>query len=1005
MIEPELFPQDTAPAPPVDPGQAVDPAATAAPAPAPPPVLPLANDLHGRATPHSDPRLGPGRSGLSTDLLSESPPSRRSPRGSVSHPSPTVRGMESSGAAAATVAGGNGSGVGDLGGRREGSVSSCGSSPGSVSHPSPTIRGMEISGAAAVTAGRNGSGAGDLAGRVLGSLDVLVGALRDLRGARVEERLRLVGRCESRLAAVKSEAVAELAAWRGEAHAAGVLRHDLKQSRGAAKGEVKLAGQLAGVPATAEALAGGEITPRHARLIAEAAEAAPPGAPIDEEALLEAAGEQPADLFGRTVRGHLDERAGEGLAELRERQRARRRVSWKQDPDGMYQLFGTFDPVSGARIETALTAVATKLWHAEDPKNRVSAKQRLADALELLVTNSGPGNPANANGTGQSAARGDAHAGTRNGNGGAHRHGHGIAQGVDLLVIADYDTVAGELANPRLGDGTPLSAEELRALACDANILPAIFDSKGQPLWLGRARRRVSAGQRIALIARDGGCIGCGANPNWCQAHHIRHWAHGGTTDIDNLCLLCSHCHHHEVHTHGADITRRPNGKYTLQRPNQRPPPTPPLTPSPEPVSRPGLCRRPGSGLRGLPVRTWTAVRTLPGHPRRNGPVCAGRQDGPCTANERRIWTDTEAAGRRPATMLILGIESASDQCGCALANEAGVIAETRLALPRRHAEALAPQMRFVCEQAGVALADIEVVAVDHGPGLYTGLRAGLATAKAAAAALAIGVVPVGSLEALAYGAAAVARPGETVLSVLDARRGEVFWAWYRIAAPAPDSPPPDSPPPDLPPPDPPAPDRPPPDLLAPDRPPPDLPPPDLPAPDRPPPDLPASDLPVRDPLAPGSLAPGSLTPDLRVPDPPAAAPGSATDLAGGPAGGEGDPSSAGDMKPVQMRLVQLSAPQVGPPADLLAGLASGDRPTGRTVVVGDGALRHADLLAVAHVVLAGPELRFPSPASVALLGRRRALTGGTVTPEQVEALYLRSPDAQPQPGSGPPDS
>jgi tRNA threonylcarbamoyladenosine biosynthesis protein TsaB len=268
--------------------------------------------------------------------------------------------------------------------------------------------------------------------------------------------------------------------------------------------------------------------------------------------------------------------------------------------------------------------------------------------------------------------------------------------------------------------------------------------------------------------------------------------------------------------------------------------------------------------------------------------------------------------------MLILGIESASDQCGCALANEAGVIAETRLALPRRHAEALAPQMRFVCEQAGVALADIEAVAVDHGPGLYTGLRAGLATAKAAAAALEIGVVPVGSLEALAYGAAAVAQPGETVLSALDARRGEVFWAWYRVAAPA--------------------------------------------------------------------------------PEPPAAVPGGSTELSGGgPAGGEGDPFSAGHV-----RLVPLSAPQVGPPTDLPAGLSSGDRPTGRTIVVGDGALRHADLPAVDHVVLAGPELRYPSPASVALLGRRRALAGGTVTPAEVDALYLRSPDAKPQPGSGP---
>lgn len=259
--------------------------------------------------------------------------------------------------------------------------------------------------------------------------------------------------------------------------------------------------------------------------------------------------------------------------------------------------------------------------------------------------------------------------------------------------------------------------------------------------------------------------------------------------------------------------------------------------------------------------------------------------------------------------MLVLGIESASDQCGCALATEAGILAEARLALPRRHAEALAPQMRFVCEQAGVSLGDIGAVAVDRGPGLFTGLRAGLATAKATAAALGIDIVPVGSLETLAYGAAGVARPGETVLSVLDARRGEVFWAWYRVAAPA------------------------------------------------------------------------------SGPSPPVA--GSAAD----PAGREGGP-----LPPGRVRLVQLSAPQVGPPAGLLRALASpGDRPSGRTVVVGDGAIRYADLLAAGNAVIAGAESRLPSPAAVALLGRERAVTAGTVSPEQVDALYLRSPDAQPQ--------
>ena len=377
---------------------------------------------------------------------------------------------------------------------------------------------------------------------MLGSLDALVAALRDLVGAQVEERLRLVGRCESRLAAVKSEAVAELARWRGVAQAANVLQHDLKQSRGAAKGEVKLAGQLADVPATSEALGAGAITPKHAKLIAEAAEAAPPGAPIDEAELLAAAEREPADLFGRTVRAHLDERCGDDLAERRRRQRERRAVTWKHEPDGMYKLFGTFDPVTGARIETALTATANRLWHDEDPTNRATAKQRFADALELLITSGGTSG------------------------------GKAAPQGVDLLVIADYDTVAAQLTSARLGDGTPLAPEELLHLACDANVLPALFNRKSEPLWLGRGKRHASARQRAVLVERDKGCVGCGASANWCQAHHIRHWEHGGTTDIDNMCLLCSHCHN-QVHNCGAEIVRGSSGGFALQHSGQRPPP------------------------------------------------------------------------------------------------------------------------------------------------------------------------------------------------------------------------------------------------------------------------------------------------------------------------------------------------------------------------------------------------------------------------------------------------
>ena len=381
--------------------------------------------------------------------------------------------------------------------------------------------------------GRGEPSADDL----LGQLDVLVGGLRGLGGGRLEECLRLVGRCEARLAAVRAEKVDELARWRGEAHAADVLRGDLKQSRGAAKREVAFAERLADLPGTAEALADGAITPQHARAIADASA----HTRIDEAELLAAAEKEPVDEFGRTVRDHVNERtAAEDLEERRRRQRARREANIKQESDGMYKLFGTFDPVAGARIETAIAAMAKQIRHDEDPNNRAAPAQRYADALEALITRQGTG-------TG------------------------GKPQRTTLLVIADYDTVAGQLDNAQLVDGTPLAPSEFLKIALEADILPALFDTKGQPLWLGHKYRHASTAQRIALAARDRGCVICGAANSFCQPHHVIFWEDGGPTDIDNLVLLCSDCHHHKIHELGADLIRHPDGTYSLQPPPNQP--------------------------------------------------------------------------------------------------------------------------------------------------------------------------------------------------------------------------------------------------------------------------------------------------------------------------------------------------------------------------------------------------------------------------------------------------
>ena len=127
--------------------------------------------------------------------------------------------------------------------------------------------------------------------------------------------------------------------------------------------------------------------------------------------------------------------------------------------------------------------------------------------------------------------------------------------------------------------------------------------------------------------------------------------------------------------------------------------------------------------------------------------------------------------------MLILGIESATAQVGVALGGHEGVIASAHSARGRLHAENLTPQIEFVCAQARVELSEVGCIAVDVGPGLFTGLRVGLASAMALAYGLGVPMIGVSSLD---LGAFAVEHSRRTLLPCYDARRGEVFSARYK---------------------------------------------------------------------------------------------------------------------------------------------------------------------------------------------------------------------------------
>ena len=127
--------------------------------------------------------------------------------------------------------------------------------------------------------------------------------------------------------------------------------------------------------------------------------------------------------------------------------------------------------------------------------------------------------------------------------------------------------------------------------------------------------------------------------------------------------------------------------------------------------------------------------------------------------------------------MLILGLDTATPQVSVAVGGHEGVLASVSSARGRQHAEVLVPAIEFTCRQARVELSEISVVAVDLGPGLFTGLRVGVATAKAMAHALRVPMIGVSSLDLVAL---PVRFSSKLIVAAIDARRGEIFSACYR---------------------------------------------------------------------------------------------------------------------------------------------------------------------------------------------------------------------------------
>ncbi|MEV6239713.1 DUF222 domain-containing protein [Lentzea sp. NPDC051838] len=359
--------------------------------------------------------------------------------------------------------------------------------------------------------------------RLLSSDELLQSIADDVKEMRVRENsaMRKIAELERRGAAAEF----------GYKDLPQVLRHVVRWDIHVARQWVANAGLLSGeitptgselvpkLPLTAEAAAEGALSVAHVAVVAEVMKKLP--AEREAEVVGYARQFDPAAVrkLGARIAYTLHQDDPEPSDPKLERLVNQHFSRWRKD--GYFEVKMLLEKVTGAAYEAALSPLAKPRPDTGEGPDQRDRSEREGEAFAELVN---------------LMVRADQ----------LPEHG---GEPVTLTLTMSYDDLAAKTGQALLDNGERIPADQVRQLACNAGVIPLVLGGQSQPMDIGRKTRTFPAGIRRILVARDRGCAfpGCSRPPRHCDAHHVRYWADGGDTSVDNAVLLCGH-HHTLIH-------------------------------------------------------------------------------------------------------------------------------------------------------------------------------------------------------------------------------------------------------------------------------------------------------------------------------------------------------------------------------------------------------------------------------------------------------------------------